>query len=179
MKITLVGIMGSGKTTVGKLLAKSLNLKFVDLDHLIESYGGGMPIQTMFDLYGEQTFRIIERIHLKTQLSSKSDFVLATGGGTPVYCDNMDIINKHSISIFLDVDFQTLWHRIQNDSNRPLAKKSKDELLKLYQERLPFYRKARIIVDANYKDPQTIVKEIQYRIENKIERGLYEKKRSY
>ena len=160
MKITLIGFMGSGKTTVGKLLSKSLKITFIDLDDLIVQRTA-MEIPQIFKEFGEEGFRKIEREILEEILNQKGEFVLSTGGGAPAYSDNLELINKNSTSVFLKADFETLWNRISMDKNRPLVSRGKEELLKLYRERLPFYEKAHIVVDTTNKSPEEVVEEIE------------------
>ncbi len=159
MKIVLVGFMGSGKSTVGKILSKKLSIPFRDLDFIIVK-NTGMSIPEIFQNKGETAFRELERSFLLSELSRKANFILSTGGGTPAYKDNMEKINQSGISIFLYADFETLYRRISGDKNRPLASLSKKELKKLYEKRLPFYKKALFTVNTAGKTPEEVTNEI-------------------
>ncbi|SMO75546.1 shikimate kinase [Balnearium lithotrophicum] len=152
MKVTLVGFMGAGKTTIGKLLSERLKTPFLDLDELIVEQVG-MSIPEIFKKKGENEFRKIESSILKELLYQNRSFVLSTGGGTPTYLNNMELINQNSISVFLRTDFKTTWRRISSDENRPLVLLGKEKLLKLYLKRLPFYFKAKLIIDATFLSP--------------------------
>jgi shikimate kinase len=99
LKIVLVGMPGSGKSTFGKQLAQQLNFVFVDLDHVIEKETG-KSISDIFQQEGEGKFRELESFYLEKCLDGVEGFILATGGGTPCFNDNMDLINKESVSIF-------------------------------------------------------------------------------
>ncbi len=150
MKIILVGMPGSGKSTVGKQLSSHLNLPLIDLDAEIER-SAGQEIKTIFAEKGEDHFRILESQTLKRILNTDDSFILATGGGAPCFHDGMEIINQHGISIFLDVPTDELVARVAKDTSRPLLATSDSEelLLKLNvirAKRLDCYQKAQIVI---------------------------------
>lgn len=159
MKIVLVGFMGSGKSTVGKILSEKLSVPFVDLDSVVVERAG-MSIPEIFRKKGESEFRKIEREALISELLKEGSFVLSTGGGAPAYSDNMEIINRFALSFFLYADFETLYGRISEDRNRPLTALKKEELERLYTDRLPFYKKARFTVNTEGKTPEEVAEEI-------------------
>lgn len=143
--IILVGMMSSGKTTLGKKLAKSLNYQFVDLDKLIEK-DQGMEISSIFSMKGEAYFREVESRILKETARQKG-IVLASGGGTPCFFDNMDVIKTMGVSIFLDVPAEDLARRIENHGkdDRPIlsgATSLVDTLRSRITDRLPYYSQA-------------------------------------
>ncbi|MCF0068981.1 shikimate kinase [Dyadobacter sp. CY261] len=143
--IILVGMMSSGKTTLGKKLARALNYQFVDLDKLIEK-DQGMEISAIFVQHGEAYFREVESRILKETALQKG-IVLASGGGTPCFFDNMDIIRHMGISIFLDVPAADLARRIENHGkdDRPILSGTTslvDTLQSRITDRLPFYTQA-------------------------------------
>lgn len=149
MKIFLIGLPGSGKTTLGKQLAKNLNLSFVDLDFEIEKEEG-KTVQEIFAQKKENYFREIESKTLKNFCLSKGDFVMATGGGAPCFFDNIASMNQSGITIFLDVSASEIARRLQetNLSERPLFSKLSSEQLKdkiewLRSQRISFYRQAK------------------------------------
>ncbi len=148
MKIFLIGLPGSGKTTTGKELAKNLGVPFIDLDVEIE-IREKRNIQQLFKVLGEGYFRKVESAILKEWCNSESDFVMATGGGTPCFFDNMEFINKAGKSIFFDVPTKEIAARIKKSqlNNRPLFENLHDEELKdkiefLRSQRVSFYQKA-------------------------------------
>ena len=130
MKIFLLGLPGSGKTTLGKELSVLLGLRFVDLDLEIEQ-DTGKKIREIFEERGEIYFRELESQALGAWCVSPSGFVMATGGGTPCFLNNMETINRSGKSIFLDVPPEVIAERIRHDGHqeRPLlASLQPDEL---------------------------------------------------
>lgn len=121
LKIVLVGMPGSGKSTFGKRLAQQLNFVFMDLDHVIEKESG-KTIGNIFEEEGEGKFRELESFYLEKCLNEIEGFVLATGGGTPCFNDNMELINKKSVSVYLDVSLNEINLRLHKDrlGNRPM-----------------------------------------------------------
>ncbi|NVJ89977.1 MAG: shikimate kinase [Flavobacteriaceae bacterium] len=167
MKIILLGYMGSGKSTIGKLLAKSLQLPFIDLDDYIELHEE-LTITEIFETKGEIYFRKIESIYLNKVLQKKDSFILSIGGGTPCYGNNIsDIKNSEAISIYLQASIPLLVKRLKlNKEKRPLIASFNDEQLIEYIgkhlfERNNFYNKANHIVKTDNKNRQTIIDEIK------------------
>lgn len=140
-------MMSSGKTTLGKKLARALHYQFVDLDKLIEK-DQGMDIPTVFSNKGEDYFREVESRILK-EISTQKGIVLASGGGTPCFFDNMEVIRQMGISIFLDVPAADLARRIENHGkdDRPILSGTtslQQTLQARITDRLPFYSQADI-----------------------------------
>jgi shikimate kinase len=149
LKIVLIGLPGSGKSTFGLKLAQKLDFPFIDLDAYIETKES-TSIPTIFYEQGEGAFRNLETNHLLELLQQDNAFVLSTGGGTPCFNDNMDRINAQAISIYLDVPIGTIHERlIQAEGNRPLfsgldSAEVKKKLEDLSQNRNSFYSQAKI-----------------------------------
>lgn len=149
MKIFVTGYMASGKTTFGKALAEKLNVPFIDLDQYIESKAEA-TIAEIFEDRGESGFREIERDMLREAVAEAENMVLACGGGTPCFHDNMEFLNSNGITVFLETSTPVLIARLQEqNATRPLvAGKSNDEIEEkvLYQlrERLPFYMESKL-----------------------------------
>ena len=150
MLIYLIGYMGSGKTTSGKKLAKMLKYDFLDMDKSIEKRKG-MTIDEIFEKEGELKFREYESEYLK-ECSQLKDTVISTGGGTPCFNDNMELIKYSGISIYLRLPVKTLHLRLLNSKkNRPLINDlSEKELFNYIQkqirEREPYYLQANEVV---------------------------------
>ena len=156
--IILIGMMGSGKTTVGKILADEINFKFVDSDDLIEKQED-KSITDIFLSKGEDYFRELEK-NLILKFKHKS-FVFATGGGLPVFNDNFDKLINIGTIVYLKTSFKELTNnRIKNNSTRPIYtdKKAFENILK---QREHVYNKAQFIISTDHKSPNEIVNEIK------------------
>ncbi len=163
MKVTLIGFMGCGKSTVGKELSKLLNLPFIDLDQEIVERTG-KSISELFKILREEGFREIESSTLKELLLKEESFIISAGGGTPAYGKNIKVINALSESVFLKTDFETLWERICRDPNRPLVKLGKEKVRELYFKRLPYYQRAKFTVECDGKSPEEIAREVAIKL---------------
>lgn len=165
MIISLVGYMGSGKSHISKILSDKLNFKLIDLDKEI-SKRNKLTIPEIFDKKGEIYFRKLERETLEEILASEKNVVLSLGGGTPVYYNNMEIINHNSKSVFLRASVGTLAERLSKQKEkRPLIANIDEENLaefiaKHLFERNPFYSKAQYHVNTDRREPEDIVNEI-------------------
>ena len=153
-RIALIGFMGSGKTTVGRLVAARLGYRFLDLDVLITE-NAGKSIREIFAEDGEETFRRIESDTLYS-VREMNRLVIATGGGAPVRQENQEFFENLATTFYLEVSFKEFLNRTGRDHARPLLDHSKNDLVKLYKSRLPIYRGLgqRIITDA--RKPQDI-----------------------
>ncbi len=150
LKVVLVGLPGSGKSTFGRQLAQELRFPFFDLDHQIEEKFR-MKIPEIFSIHGEGKFREWETETLDELLKKDSSFVLATGGGAPCFNDNMDLINDFSISVYLDVPLDSISERlsVSKVQNRPMFQglglgEITLKLKSLLAERYVFYCQAKI-----------------------------------
>jgi len=137
--IYLIGLMGSGKTTLGKILSKKLDKNFYDSDHVIEEKLG-VDVPMIFEYEGEAGFREREKDSLK-ELVSKKNIVLATGGGIILSKSNRDLLSENGIVIYLKSNQKDLIKRMKNDKTRPLLKNGNIEeiIKKLCKEREPLY----------------------------------------
>lgn len=160
--IFFVGLMGAGKTTIGRLLAKHLNMTFYDTDHEIERRTG-VNIPLIFEVEGEVGFRRREFLMLE-ELSQMQNIVLATGGGAVLSQQNREMLKKNGTVIYLRANVQELWQRTRNDKNRPLLQNDnpRAKLEQLFSERDPLYEEvADIIVDTGGQPVGTIVHHIE------------------
>jgi shikimate kinase len=165
MKITLVGYMGSGKSTIGRQLALAQGFDFYDLDVEIEKETGYTITETIFNK-GELYFRQLEKKKLE-EILAKDNFVLSLGGGTPCYYDNIDEVNKNSLSIYLQYGVAALMERLEGTQNqRPLISHLKGEALQEFIgkhlfERNPFYERSIVTIKAQCKSHEEILDEIK------------------
>lgn len=166
MNLYLIGLPGSGKSTLGEKLAIILNLKLVDTDAKIIAEEGA-SIETIFKTKGEDYFREKERICLQ-EISQNDGQLISTGGGMPCFFDNIGYMNQHGISIFIDVPPETIQQRLvkQRHENRPmLENKTDEEVLKFlqqkYQERLPFYSKASLRIQGVNITAESVFEELK------------------
>ena len=169
MKIVLLGYMASGKSSIGKRLSKRLSMNFLDLDdYIIEQEG--MSISHIFKEKGEVYFRKIENKYLNEIISKKEKFILALGGGTPCYANNMDVINNDDkvLSIYLQGNTSTMIERlVRKKSKRPLVASLSDDKIpefvaKHLFERRPFYEQAKLTVKIDGKTKKEVAKELYH-----------------
>jgi shikimate kinase len=146
--IVLVGLMASGKTSVGRILAQRLRMPFVDADHEIET-AADMTIPEIFAKHGEDYFRSGER-RVIARLLREGPRVLATGGGAFMSAETRAAIRARGVSVWLRADFETLMRRARRRSNRPLLQNSDPEatMRKLIDVRYPVYAEADVLVDS-------------------------------
>jgi len=149
--IYLVGFMGCGKTTVGRMLADKIGWRFVCIDEEIEA-AQKRTIAEIFDTEGEQKFREIETAAIRQyvrKVQAGHPMVLALGGGAVTQQENLDLLANNGVTIWLDVQFEVLQKRVEAASHRPLAR-DPEKFRQLYDTRLPLYEKSeyRIVVQG-------------------------------
>jgi len=162
-KIFLIGLAGSGKSTLGSGLAKRLGVRFLDLDEEIVAREG-QSIPEIFREQGEKYFRTIEGQVLKTFADQKIHFIMATGGGTPCFMDNMRLMNEKGLTIYLDVASNQLASRIiiAGVEKRPIFKSADrssliTEIDQLRIKRSPFYDLAKIKMSNDHISEEMII----------------------
>lgn len=166
-RIFLVGLPGSGKSTLGRQLAERLNVSFVDLDQaIVEEVGKSIP--EYFQFQGEGNFRIKESELLHEVSAKKDRFVMACGGGTPCFHYNMDFMNSQGITVFLDVSPGDLALRLLDEGleKRPLIKSYDQqdliqELRALREKRVEFYDQSKLKLSDNQITLDKLVAQLQ------------------
>ena len=159
--IILVGMMGGGKTTVGKALANSLNKDFIDSDHEIQERTG-VKIPVIFEIEGEAGFRKRES-EVLTELVKKNNIILATGGGAVLSQENRQLLKQNGIVIYLRASVNDLYRRTRHDKNRPLLQTQNlfVRLHELYIQRDAYYREtAHVIMDSGKQGVRHLVQKL-------------------
>ena len=159
--VVLVGLMGAGKTAVGKRLARALRLPFTDADHEIEA-AAGMAIRDIFELYGEPAFRDVERRVVARLLDEPPRRVLALGGGAFVDPATRARVRERGVSVWLRADLGVLVRRTARRTERPLlnGRDPRAVLARLVEERHPVYAEADIVVDSGRGEVEEVVREV-------------------
>jgi shikimate kinase len=163
--IYLVGLMGAGKTTIGRLLARHFRREFVDADHEIEARTG-VKIPVIFEIEGEAGFRQREA-QVISDLTAKTGIVLATGGGAVLAERNRRALSGSGYVIYLRAQPGDLWQRTQYDRNRPLLRTADPEsrLRELFAERDPLYREvAHLIVDTGRQSAHLLAGKLEQQV---------------
>ena len=161
--ICLVGLMGSGKTHVGKILSKELGLRFIDTDILIEKKMN-MTINEIFKEYGEKYFRNIEEKIVNSELVKKNSIV-SLGGGSILSNLTRKNLKEYCYTIFLNINIEILYNRIKNSKKRPLIIKEniKETLSNLLSQRMKYYKEANLII--NQSNSEKIIEKIKKSID--------------
>ncbi|TRO65432.1 shikimate kinase [Christiangramia sabulilitoris] len=172
MKIFLLGYMGSGKSFLGEQLSAEMNMKFIDLDELIVR-NEGTSISEIFQKKGEVYFRRVERKTLEDLIELDEDVIVALGGGTPCYGNNMQLIkdSRETTSVYLKLNINTLTDRLlQEKDHRPMIShlKDRDQLLEFIGkhlfERNFYYNQSDYTIDCSEKSAKSIIGEIQQQL---------------
>jgi len=158
--IVFIGMMGSGKSAIGKRLAANLELPFIDSDTAIEE-AAGMSIPDIFNTFGEPYFRDGER-KVIARLLGEGPMVLATGGGAFMNEETRALIKARATSVWLKADLDTLMERVKRKNNRPLLQTADPEATmdRLLKEREPFYAIADVIVESRNESHESVVEAV-------------------
>ena len=158
--IALIGFMGCGKTTVGKILSKKMNFYFADSDQIIEEREG-MTIPDIFKKFGEGYFRKLEEQTIRS-LIEKEKIIISTGGGAVLNPSLFEYMKNNAAVVYLDASIDTLWNRLKNCTNRPMlySDNPRKRMEELYKNRLPVYQKAHYIIKTDGKSPENVAEGI-------------------
>lgn len=167
--IVLCGFMGSGKSTVGKLLSRRLDMEFIDMDDYIEQQQG-MEIREIFASMGEAAFRRMET-EAAEKLSSTGGHVIAAGGGTLLSTQNVEILRRNGIIVLLDAPLDALQQRLKRDRTRPLLQKPDREkvIRELHAQRMPLYRAACTLSVNAGQPPAQVAEDIAAAVADSIQ----------
>lgn len=159
--IFLVGMMGAGKTTLGRALARRLQREFVDTDRVLVERTG-VPVATIFEIEGEPGFRRRE-CQVLTELAGRDGVVIATGGGVVLSAENRALMRDHGTVVYLRARLESLWERTRQDGTRPLLATAdpKATLAAILEARDPLYRDAaHIVVDTGAQSTSTLASRV-------------------
>jgi len=166
--VVLVGLMGAGKSTIGRRLARDIGLDFIDSDEEITE-AAGCSIPDIFEIYGEPIFRDLEK-RVILRLLSGEPMIIATGGGAFMNPELRKSITDHAVSVWLRAELDVLLERVSRRSTRPLLEQGDKHaiLSRLMQERHPVYGNANIVVDSGRGTHETVVVEITQRLQHYV-----------
>jgi shikimate kinase len=165
--IFLVGMMGAGKTTLGRTLAQRLQLEFADTDKVLVARTG-VPVATIFEIEGEEGFRRRESAVL-AELAEREGLVIATGGGAVLSEDNRALMRNHGTVVYLRARLESLWERTRHDSTRPLLATPDPHatLAEILSKREPLYREAaHVIVDTGAQSASSLAARVVTALRN-------------
>ncbi len=169
--LVLVGFMGTGKTSVGRKLARKLGMKFVDTDQEIERVTG-MTVREIFKKHGEIRFRSEEKAAVR-RITGEDGQVIATGGGVVLDPENMRMLKQNGVVVCLTAEPEVIYQRLKNKKNRPLLQTEEPlkTIKRLLAERQPLYESAGIAVNTTNKDLDDVIAE--------VEKIFYRKRENY
>jgi shikimate kinase len=164
--LALVGFMGTGKSSVGRLVADMLRFTFLDTDNVIVARAG-KPIAEIFEQQGEGAFREWER-KIVEELTRRSKTVIATGGGLPASESNLASLKTHSMVVCLWASPEKIWERVRGHTHRPMLNEAEpqEKIRQLLSEREPYYRRADVLVNTELRSLREVAAQVihQYRM---------------
>lgn len=160
MNVVLVGFMASGKTAVGRRVARRLGYTFLDTDHLIEDEIG-ITIAQLFEEQGEAAFRRLESA-VADKLCELENHVISTGGGILTQPGNLERLKLAGLVVFLNADLEEIIERLQRDTRRPLVQGGglREKVTALLTERLPVYQQSDVIIDTKGKSVNKVAGDV-------------------
>lgn len=164
--IALIGFMGTGKSSVGHLVAAQLHFTFLDTDHVIEARAG-KTISEIFSQEGEPVFRELER-KIVGELVSRKKTVISTGGGLPGDPANLASLKTHSLVVCLWASPEKIWERVRNQTHRPLLIEA-DPLAKIHrllEERAPYYRQADVLLNTEMRSLKDVAQQVIHQFQH-------------
>ena len=172
VNLALIGFMGTGKTSVGRLVAEPLHFDFLDTDELIQTRTG-RAIADIFAKDGEPVFRALER-QVVGELAARNKTVIATGGGLPTNLENLTALKTHALVVCLWASPEKIWERVRNQSHRPLLHDPdpQKKIRELLEVRTPFYRQADVLINTDQRSAREVAQQIvlQFRLATRPDR---------
>jgi shikimate kinase len=166
VNLALVGFMGTGKTSAGRLVADQLHFDFLDTDEMIQTRTG-RTISDIFAQDGEPAFRALER-QVVAELAARTRTVISTGGGLPTNLENLAALKQHALVLCLWASSEKIWERVRNQSHRPLLHDPDPQakIRHLLEIREPFYRQADVLINTELRSAREVAQQIvlQYRL---------------
>ena len=166
VNLALVGFMGTGKTSAGRLAAEQLHFDFLDTDELIQTKTG-RTIADIFAKNGEAAFRALER-DVVGELAGRSKTVISTGGGLPANHENLASLKSHALVVCLWASPERIWERVRNQSHRPLLHDPdpQHKIRELLKAREPFYRQADVLINTDLRSAREVAQQVvlQFRL---------------
>jgi shikimate kinase len=166
VNLALIGFMGTGKSSVGRLVAEQLRFEFLDTDHLIETRSG-KSINDIFAQNGEPMFRELES-NLVKELASRAQTVISTGGGLPVNPANLESLKQHALVVCLWSSPEKIFERVREQSHRPLLQTPDPlgRIRSLLAAREPFYKQADILLNSEFRSVREVAQQVihQFRL---------------
>ena len=158
--VALIGFMGAGKTSVGRLVAENLGFEFLDTDELIQSRAG-RTIADIFAKEGEPAFRALEK-QVVQELSARTKTVISTGGGLPTDTENLAALKSYALVVCLWASPEKIWERVRHQSHRPLlhAADPQKKIRELLAAREPFYKQADVLINTDLRSVREAAQQI-------------------
>jgi shikimate kinase len=167
VNIALIGFMGTGKTSVGRIVAEQLHFEYLDTDELIQTQTG-RSITDIFNRDGEPAFRALEQ-KIVEELAGRVKTVIATGGGLPVNPKNLASLKTHALVVSLWSSPEKIWERVRHQSHRPLLhdENPQAKIRELLVAREPFYKQADVLLNTELRSVREVAQQVvhQFRLE--------------
>jgi shikimate kinase len=168
VNLALIGFMGTGKTSVGRLVAEQLHFQYLDTDETIQLLTN-RSIADIFTKDGEPAFRALEK-NLVEELAIHTKTVISTGGGLPAHSANLESLKAHALVVCLWASPEKIWERVKNQTHRPLLHDAdpQKKIRELLAAREPFYRQADVLVNTDIRSVREVVQQVvhQFRLES-------------
>jgi len=160
VNLALIGFMGTGKTSAGRLVAELLHFDFLDTDDLIQTRTG-RTIADIFAKNGEAAFRALER-DVVVELAGRTKTVISTGGGLPANLENLASLKTHALVVCLWASPERIWERVRNQSHRPLLHDPdpQQKIRELLEQRAPFYRQADVLIRTDERSAREVAQQV-------------------